>query len=366
MALLDAYGLSLVSVEVWGLLFGVLSSGFIVGGLVVARRGLGANPLRTLLVVNVVMWAVSSVFTLRSSIVLLARRHVRLAAASCPFAEAAEQTVLQKVVPFERQGRVFGFAQSVEHGGVAAHGVPHRPDRPVRRHPVHDHRGGRRAHRRLVRHRARARPGAGLHRRRRSSAWWSRSLAFRTPSYRRLSARYLGDGRRGRVDRVPRSGGLLTRPGGPAPRAVTRACGGLVRLLDDGRHLRTVPPRGERTVSMSIGSRCGYPGRSSAAARPPSSSPDARPPCSSGSARCSGRRPRPPPSALGTAAPFAVLASGAVTGSGTSSVTGDVGGSAVTGLEQPGQRHDHDVGRHPHAGPRGPRTRPTTPSPPPR
>ena len=36
---------------------------------------------------------------------------------------------------------------------------------------------------------------------------------------------------------------------------------------------------------------------------------------------------------LGAAAPFAVLASGAVTGSGTSSVTGDVGGSAVTGLD---------------------------------
>ena len=31
-----------------------------------------------------------------------------------PFAEASEQTLLQKVVPFERQGRVFGFAQSVE------------------------------------------------------------------------------------------------------------------------------------------------------------------------------------------------------------------------------------------------------------
>jgi DHA3 family multidrug efflux protein-like MFS transporter len=31
-----------------------------------------------------------------------------------PYAEAAEQTVLQKVVPYERQGRVFGFAQSVE------------------------------------------------------------------------------------------------------------------------------------------------------------------------------------------------------------------------------------------------------------
>ena len=31
-----------------------------------------------------------------------------------PFVEAAEQTVLQRVVPLERQGRVFGFAQSVE------------------------------------------------------------------------------------------------------------------------------------------------------------------------------------------------------------------------------------------------------------
>lgn len=31
-----------------------------------------------------------------------------------PFVEAAEHTVIQKVVPFERQGRVFGFAQSIE------------------------------------------------------------------------------------------------------------------------------------------------------------------------------------------------------------------------------------------------------------
>ena len=113
MALLDAYGLSLVSVEVWGLLFGVLSAGFIVGGLIIARFGLGANPVRTLLLVNVVLWAVSSVFTLQSWIVLLA---VGMFVYLCliPFAEAAEQTVLQKVVPYERQGRVFGFAQSVE------------------------------------------------------------------------------------------------------------------------------------------------------------------------------------------------------------------------------------------------------------
>jgi MFS transporter, DHA3 family, multidrug efflux protein len=113
MALADPYGLSLVSVEVWGLLFGVLSTGFIIGGIAISKRGLGSNPLRTLLVANLVLWGVCSVFALRSSIVLLA---VGFFIYLCvvPYAEASEQTVLQKVVPFERQGRVFGFAQSVE------------------------------------------------------------------------------------------------------------------------------------------------------------------------------------------------------------------------------------------------------------
>jgi DHA3 family multidrug efflux protein-like MFS transporter len=31
-----------------------------------------------------------------------------------PAVEAAEQTIFQTVVPVERQGRVFGFAQSIE------------------------------------------------------------------------------------------------------------------------------------------------------------------------------------------------------------------------------------------------------------
>jgi DHA3 family multidrug efflux protein-like MFS transporter len=113
MALLDAYGLSLVSVEIWGLLFGVLSIAFIASGLLISRIGLGKNPLRTLLMVNLITWSVCCVFTLQSSIWLLA--------AGCfvwmfmaPFAEAAEHTTLQKVVPLERQGRVFGFAQSIE------------------------------------------------------------------------------------------------------------------------------------------------------------------------------------------------------------------------------------------------------------
>jgi len=113
MALMDAYGLSLVSVQAWGLLWGVLSTFVIVGGLVVARVGLGSNPVRALLLVNLVLWTVTALFPLRSSIVLLAAG-MAVFMMLMPFAEAAEQTVLQKVVPFERQGRVFGFAQSVE------------------------------------------------------------------------------------------------------------------------------------------------------------------------------------------------------------------------------------------------------------
>ena len=91
----------------------MLSAFVIAGGLVVARVGLGRNPVRTLLLVNVVLWSVTALFPARSSILLLAAG-MAVFMFLVPFAEAAEQTVLQKVVPFERQGRVFGFAQSVE------------------------------------------------------------------------------------------------------------------------------------------------------------------------------------------------------------------------------------------------------------
>jgi DHA3 family multidrug efflux protein-like MFS transporter len=113
MSLMDAYGLLLVSVQVWGILWGVLSLGFIVGGMAVARYGLGKNPLRTLFLGNIVMWSICSVFTLQASVVLLA---IGMFVWLCliPAVEAAEQTILQKVVEPERQGRVFGFAQSVE------------------------------------------------------------------------------------------------------------------------------------------------------------------------------------------------------------------------------------------------------------
>lgn len=113
MALMDGYGLSLMSVEDWGLLWAITSCAFIASGLVIARVGLGRKPLRTLLLVNLITWTAASLFTVQASIALLA--------VGCavwmffgPFAEAAEQTTLQRVVPYERQGRVFGFAQSVE------------------------------------------------------------------------------------------------------------------------------------------------------------------------------------------------------------------------------------------------------------
>jgi DHA3 family multidrug efflux protein-like MFS transporter len=113
MALMDAYGLSLVSVQAWGLLWGLLSTGVIVGGLLVAKVGLGSNPVRVILLVSVVTWTATALFPLRSSIWLLAIA-MMVFMLLMPFAEAAEQTVLQRVVPFERQGRVFGFAQSIE------------------------------------------------------------------------------------------------------------------------------------------------------------------------------------------------------------------------------------------------------------
>ncbi|MGV7120633.1 MFS transporter [Sphingopyxis sp. 550A] len=113
MALMDAYGLSLMEVQQWGMLWAVTSIGFILSGALIARTGLGANPIRTLLLVCFAEWIIAAVFTLQSSIPLLA--------AGCflwlflgPYAEAAEQTAMQKVVPYERQGRVFGFAQSIE------------------------------------------------------------------------------------------------------------------------------------------------------------------------------------------------------------------------------------------------------------
>ena len=84
-----------------------------VGGAFVAKYGLGPKPLRTLLSVNVGVALLGMGFVIRESAWLFA---IGIFIFMClmPIAEAAEQTLLQRVVPFEKQGRVFGFSQSVE------------------------------------------------------------------------------------------------------------------------------------------------------------------------------------------------------------------------------------------------------------
>lgn len=113
MALMDPYGLTLFSVEMWGVVLGITSTGFIIGGMIVAQKGLGKNPLRTMLLINIAIAILGGLFTIREWWLLYA---VGIWVFMClmPVAEAAEQTIIQRVVPLKRQGRVFGLAQAIE------------------------------------------------------------------------------------------------------------------------------------------------------------------------------------------------------------------------------------------------------------
>lgn len=113
MALLDPYGLTLTSVQLWGLLYALSSVGFIAGGALVAKFGLTKKPLRVMLFVNLAVAVVGIVMGIRESLWLLSIS-MFIYMALIPIAEAAEQTVLQKVVPVAKQGRVFGFGSSIE------------------------------------------------------------------------------------------------------------------------------------------------------------------------------------------------------------------------------------------------------------
>jgi DHA3 family multidrug efflux protein-like MFS transporter len=113
MALMDPYGLEMFSVEMWGAVFALGSTGFIIGGALIGKFGLGANPLRTLLIAVAVMGLLGAVFTLREWAWLYVVG-IWLYLVLIPFVEAAEQTVIQQVVPLPRQGRVFGFAMAFE------------------------------------------------------------------------------------------------------------------------------------------------------------------------------------------------------------------------------------------------------------
>lgn len=113
MALLDPYGLSMVSAEAWGTISGVLGLGFILGGILIAKFGLGKNPLRSLFIANIAIWLAGALMTIQPSIILLIIGFFLFPVFS-PFIEAAEHTIIQKVVPPDHHGRVFGFAQSIE------------------------------------------------------------------------------------------------------------------------------------------------------------------------------------------------------------------------------------------------------------
>lgn len=113
MALMDSYALSNMSVDTWGVSLAVLSTGFILGGALVAKYGLGKSPIKTLFRVNAVAWTTAMLFTVPNiTVVFLVGIFMWMVFG--PIAEAAESTILQKIIPIERHGRTIGFAQTVE------------------------------------------------------------------------------------------------------------------------------------------------------------------------------------------------------------------------------------------------------------
>lgn len=113
MSLMDAYGLSMMSVQNWGTMWGVLGISFVFGGMAIHKFGLGKSPVASLMKANLAIWIFSALFTVVPSIWTLAIGGF-LYMAVFPYIEAAEQTIFQNLVPHSHQGRVFGFAQTVE------------------------------------------------------------------------------------------------------------------------------------------------------------------------------------------------------------------------------------------------------------
>lgn len=112
-ALLDPYGLNLLPAQWWGLAFGLASTGMVVGGALVARFGLGRRPVRTMLLAVMLMGAVGMVFALRDWWILFVVG-IWVYMALMPVVEATEQTVIQRIVAYRVQGRVFGAAMLLE------------------------------------------------------------------------------------------------------------------------------------------------------------------------------------------------------------------------------------------------------------
>jgi len=190
-ALMDPYGLEMFPVEIWGIVLGVTSSGFIIGGLLVAKFGLGRNPIRTILILVMVMGLLGAMFTIREWWWLYAGG-MFLYMTLIPAVEAAEQTVIQKIVPFRTQGRVFGFAQAFEAAAAPITAFLIAPIAQFLIIPYMDSRAGREAFGWLLgegqaRGIALVFLIAGL------VMVLVAAAAFFTKSYRRISAQYLGE-----------------------------------------------------------------------------------------------------------------------------------------------------------------------------
>jgi DHA3 family multidrug efflux protein-like MFS transporter len=75
--------------------------------------GLGKNPLRTLFIANIVIWSNAVFFAFQPSVILLSIG-ITIWLGLFPVIQATEQTIIQKVVTQNFQGRVFGFSRSIE------------------------------------------------------------------------------------------------------------------------------------------------------------------------------------------------------------------------------------------------------------
>ncbi|RAE55162.1 MFS transporter, partial [Burkholderia multivorans] len=68
MALMDPYGIEVFgTVQTWGIALAVVSTGFMVGGALVAKFGLGRNPIRTMLLLCCLIGALGAVFAIREA-----------------------------------------------------------------------------------------------------------------------------------------------------------------------------------------------------------------------------------------------------------------------------------------------------------
>lgn len=95
LALMDPYGLELMPVQWWGIAQAAASTGFLIGGALVAARGLGRNPMRTMLRIVVAMGFLGASMGLRDFWPLYVVC-IWLYMTMVPIVEATEQTVIQK------------------------------------------------------------------------------------------------------------------------------------------------------------------------------------------------------------------------------------------------------------------------------